>query len=199
MGGKGGFTLIEVLVAITVASLVLLSVYGVFTSISAAKTRLEAEEEGYRLARVLFDRIGREVRGAYLRADNPATLFAGGTDGEGRPFLALSTAASTPASGREGGISVVRYTLRPDGETAGEKVLFRQEYPFFDRTAARPEYRLTGGITEFRLRFFAESEWREEWATGSGLPQQVEMSLTLTVDGRPVVFRSAFELPDIEP
>ncbi|RLC08469.1 MAG: hypothetical protein DRI57_23925, partial [Deltaproteobacteria bacterium] len=38
-----GFTLIEILLAILISSLVLTSIYGVFSSVSRARNRLEAE------------------------------------------------------------------------------------------------------------------------------------------------------------
>ncbi len=50
----GGFTLIEVLVAITLLSLVLTAVYGVFTSLSATEKRLHSDSEAYHQARIIF-------------------------------------------------------------------------------------------------------------------------------------------------
>ena len=53
-----GFTLVEVLVAISILAILLTSVYGIFSSVSLARERLDADSAEYHRARVLFDRLG---------------------------------------------------------------------------------------------------------------------------------------------
>jgi general secretion pathway protein J len=204
--GEQGFTLVEMLVAVTITAILLVTVYGVFTSVSRAKERVESDGEGYHQARVLFDRIGRELRGAYFLPARPQTLFNGGLNEEQQPFLELSTTATTPYGGNRGGIAVVRYDLRPDPDAERSadgkipQVLMRREYNLFDAEGAqRPGYRLATGIDEMRFRFHRNGEWLEGWASASdGLPQMVELTLTIAVDGNPVPFRSAFEVVRIQ-
>jgi general secretion pathway protein J len=195
-----GFTLVEILVAVAMVALLLTTVYGVFNSVSDAKQRLEAESEGYHQARVLFDRIGRELRGAYFDKDKKDTRFLGGTTTDKYPYLELSTTAGTPYGGRQGGISVVRYELRPDPEAGkGEdtRVLMRNEYSYFNTAGAdRVGYRLTAGIGEMKVRFYSKGQWVEDWnARTDGLPELVEVTLSLPVEGKQVVFRTAYDIP----
>jgi len=63
---SSGFTLLEVLVALTVAAIVLGAVYGIVTGVSAVKQRLDEDGEGFHQARVLFGRMSRELRSAYF-------------------------------------------------------------------------------------------------------------------------------------
>lgn len=195
---QNGFTLLEVLVAVTVAALVLTGVYGVFTSVSGAKQRLEKEGEGYHQARVLYNRIGRELRGTYWQKKNKKTRFLGGRTADGYPFLELTTTSGTPFGGRSGGVSVVRYEMRPDEEARDPDtwVLMRSEYPTFDPEGGEREgYLLARGIRELNFRFYKNGQWEEEWDSArDGLPQMVEVNITMTIDERPVPFRSAVDV-----
>ena len=88
---ESGFTLIEITIAVAITATVLMTIYGIFSAVSSAKQRVEAESAGYHQARVLFDRMGREIRGAYLKSANPSTLFTGEKNDSGQPVLTLST------------------------------------------------------------------------------------------------------------
>lgn len=195
-----GFTLVEVLVAISISAILLVTIYGVFTSMSRARARLQTEGEGYHLARVIFDRIGREIRGSYVAGQAPETRLRGGIDDRGVPFLTLATTASTPRQGVTSGIALVRYELRETaGEPAGRMALMRSERPYFTEDTQAPAYRLASGIDSLRVRFLSGGEWRDQWPpdTGDDPPQAVEVTLTLAVDGTSIPFRSAFEVPAI--
>lgn len=195
-----GFTLVEVLVAVAITSLLLLTVFGIFSSVSRTRTALEGEGEEFHQARVLFDRIGRELRSAYLRQDNPRTLFAGGTDEDGNLFLEFSTTVASPIlGGKAGGLSLVRYELNPeDPAQRGGRVLLRRESPLF--AAGRDEaktYRLAADIEEMSLRFYAgNSGWKDAWdsAVEKKLPLMVELTMAFTVEGRRLPFRTTVEL-----
>lgn len=198
-----GFTLIEILVAITITALVLFTIYGIFTSVSKARKRVETQSEGYRQARIIFDRIGREIRGAYVTSNNPnshaQTVFAGGINEQGDPFLQLTTTATTPQSGVNTGLALVGYELENDPETPNGKVLIRTETSPFsvtqkDQTSG---YRLATDLDDMKLRFYANGAWQDQWQ--SGIPDIVEVTLTLKIDGVDVPFISSFDPPKVQP
>jgi len=193
-----GFTLIEMLIAVAVSALLLVTTYGIVTSVSRTRDRLVKEGEGFHLARVICERLSRELRGAYYSADTAASRFAGGTDEDGRPFLELATTASTPASGGSG-IVVVRYLLAED--ESNSKVLLRDEYPLYSQPADdRPLRRLAGGIEELQLRFRRGAEWQPQWRSDemAGLPDLVEVSLTIKANDRLLPFQTAIELAPLQ-
>lgn len=202
-GHAGGFTLLEILVAISIVAIVLTTVYGVFTSVSGAKERLEADGETYQRVRVIFDRLGRELRGACpIGGPQQHGVFRTGTEADGTPFLEITTSATAQLGLRQTGIALIRYTLVSDAEEPSGKVLYRSEQSALvnDETLrAIGPMRLAAGIEQMEWRFLAEDQWRSELdASRDGLPLQVELTLTM-VDGRgkKLPFRSAFELPDI--
>jgi general secretion pathway protein J len=204
MRSQAGFTLFEVLVAVSIVALLLTTVYGVFTSVSGAKERLETTGEGYHQARVLFDRISREVRGAYVPAGHPDALFAGGNGAT--PFLELSTSAATPQGGGKGGINVVRYEVQVDSESSdGRKVLLRSEVPLHEADQRQEgAYRLATGLEDLRWRYYDGEQWLEEWPTkraqgANAAGQMLEVRLTVIIDDQPVDFMSAFELAEVRP
>ncbi len=201
---SAGFTLLEVLVAISIVAIVLTTIYGVFTGVSAAKIRLEADSEAYHRARVIFDRLGREIRGAVPAggADGKG-VFRAGRDSQGEPFLELTTTAVAQPGEGNTGIALVYYGLAEDRERPqAKKVLRRSERSalYRETTAAGAGLmRLAPGIEQLQLRFYTGSDWRDDWDAGTdGLPALVELSLALIdSEGRRHRFFSAFELPGI--
>lgn len=192
-----GFTLIEILVAVTITVILLSTVYGVFTSVSSAKDRLEKSGEGYHLARVIFDRMGREIRGDYVNPKQSGSFFTGGVNDKGNPYLVISTTATTPQGGMTSGVAVVEYELVQDPENPDRKVLMRREYSSLDPQGEdKPEYRLAAGIDGMKVRFFDGTTWVDQWQ--KGLPKIVEVTLTILVDGEEMPFVTSFDVPEVK-
>lgn len=196
MLSKRGFTLIEILVALMIASLLLLGIYGVFGSLSTARNQIEASGAAYHQARILFDRISRELR-SLVPPTTGSTVLHGGTDQRGRPFLELTSTAATPQAGIPGGTATIRY-LRSEDATPGslEQALYRRERPRWESDAGETGQRLITGVVEFRPRFLADGTWHESWeASADRLPAAIEINLVLVNDDQRIPFRSAFDLP----
>lgn len=195
-----GFTLLELLVAVAVGVIVLASIYGVYTGVSRARDRVERRSEAAHQARVIFDRLGRELRGAYPAA-GAAPPFAGGSaGGKGQAFLRFATTASTPEGGSRGGIRVVRYELFPGATPDEPGELRRSEAPaFLGEPPPERAYRMLGGVAALQPRFYVGTGWQESWPESAGRqPLAVELTLTLQSGGETLSFVSAFELPAIE-
>lgn len=194
-----GFTLIEILIAISILAVVLTTIYGMFSSVTSVSDRLEADSAEYHRARVIFDRLGRELRGTYDPPGAQQHVFHSGTSPEGEVFLELTTSAVSPLSDVGTGIALVRYTLAADRERGDGLVLLRSERPWHMKTSATSQegmMRFVPGIDGMVLRFYANGDWTEGWdANNAGLPELVEITLQLGGSGRQTTFRSAFELP----
>ncbi len=203
--GERGFTLIEVLVALTVTAIIMTTVYGIFSGVSSAKQRLEQDGEAFHQARVLFDRLAREIRSAYFLSGAQNTLFRGGKDDDDRFYLEFTTTVVSPVLPQATGISRVRYEIREDAEASAAdaddlEVLYRREESLLPGGAAGAlDNRLAGGVSTFRLRFHDGNDWQEEWeAASQGLPQMVEIFLEFESDGVKIPFLTALEVPRIE-
>jgi general secretion pathway protein J len=199
-----GFTLVEVLVAISILGILMTSVYGIFTSVSVARERLDADSADYHRARVIFDRMGRELRSTYFQVRDSNLVFTGGVSDESSASLELTTTAVSPLSKTGSGLARIRYLLIPDPEAAtGGQVLMRSESPAYDPapdTGIAGMMRLAPGVETMTLRFFANGQWQEKWdGRASGLPEMVEIGLQLRREGQdPVNFISAFEVPKVQ-
>jgi general secretion pathway protein J len=197
-----GFTLVEVLVAISILAILLTSVYGIFSSVSLVRERLDADSAEYHRARVLFDRLGRELRGTYFQPRSRDLVFAGRRVDNGSFELELTTSAVSPLSQVGSGIARVHYLLVEDEENSADGlVLMRSEHPvheLVDETAAGM-MRMVPGIEAMTLRFYANGQWQTSWdGRTSGLPELVEIALQLRAGGDgPIHFISAFEVPEV--
>jgi len=195
--GDSGFTLVEVLVAISLLTIVLTSIYGIFSAVSSAKERLDSDSTDYQLARVLFDRLGRELRSYHPVAQ---LSFKGRGSADTLSSLEFTTRAVSPLAGEETGIALVRYWLEPDPQSdQNTGVLLRSETPLLGAVKSETEVRvlrLADGIAEMDLRFYNSGQWFDSWdGQGGALPELVEISLRLESEpGQETLFRSAFDL-----
>ncbi len=115
-----GLTLVEVLVVVTILSVLALSVYTVFKSGIDAWTKSEARLEIYQNGRAVLDQISREIVGAFT---------TGGPDGA----KLVGTKWATPADPDElefvtdfaDSVYKIRYKLVTDSTIAAKKALER--------------------------------------------------------------------------
>lgn len=194
-----GFTLIEVLIAVSLTAIVLTSIYGLFTSVSVARERVQTESESAQIGRVLFERIGRELRGAWVPATG-SKLFLVTRDRDGRPELRFATASTTLVATGRGGIAALRYALQPMPEGPGDRLyLIRSEEPYHLRDRLdTASYPLCGNVKSITWRFYGDNGWVESWsaAESNTLPQLVEMTVTfLDKENKETVLRGTFDLP----
>lgn len=195
MGGREqGFTLVEILVAISIGTILLTTIYGVFSSVSGARDRLETIGEEYHQARVLYDRLASEVRSGYFNSGNKQTRLVGGSNTQGHPFLEFSTTLSTPLfGGRAGGISLVRYEQL---EMEREIRLYRNEWPLLRTQSEQDPQLLITGLKTFALRYYNGSDWQEEWDSQQigALPKMIELTVEVELDDQVHSFLSTIEL-----
>jgi general secretion pathway protein J len=186
-------------VALAVTAIVLTMIYGMAGKMSGAKKELEQEAEGYHQARMLFDRMSREIRSIYFPAGARDAIFRGGKDEYGHFFLELTTSVVSPTLPKSSGQAQVRYELQDDpSNSSGLLSLVRDEKSLLPGgEAGGMEYRLSSGINAFRLRFFDGSNWVEEWdaAARGNLPQFVEVYIEIEIGNKRLPFMTAVEIP----
>ncbi|SDZ81392.1 general secretion pathway protein J [Desulfuromusa kysingii] len=185
-----GFTLVEVLVAIFIGSLVLTSVYGVFGSVSKARNRLELEGELYHQARIFFDRIGGELGSLRISPLGTEAVLSSGLTAAGDFYLEFNTELVSPLLQKYGGISRVRYEVLQQEESFQ---LLRSEKVLLVDMAASEPLLFIAAVNSFQVRFYSRGDWSESWSNSTP-PQLVEISLELQADGQVIPFRSSFVL-----
>lgn len=194
-----GFTLVELLVAITVFSVLAAMAYGglrsVLTSeraIDQAAQRLKTIQQAMLfMGRDLAQLSGRGIRDEY---------------GDSQPPLRSQAQSLTALEFTRGGWSnpagQMRSSLQRVGYAVEEKQLIRYSWPVLDRAPdTEPQrYALLDDVRSMKLRFMDEKQtWQESWpplssgiaSTQPGLPRAVELSLELDDLG---VVRRLFEI-----
>jgi prepilin-type N-terminal cleavage/methylation domain-containing protein len=149
---RGGFTLIEVVLAISLLAGIMLTIYQVVGQLARAKQLADMKRDITVIADSLLGRLVRELQLAYAAGSplmgepdttNPddgrnvyMSLIPGQSNNGARSdqilFLALDAAQFFPEGGTQSGVVQIRYVLRPDPEAPRDNdslVLVREETP----------------------------------------------------------------------
>jgi len=209
--GWRGFTLLEVLVASAILSLVLAALYSVFSRTLASKRLAEERADRSRSARIVLLRMGEDLQ-ASLPVTRGNSRFSGETH-QVKDFpagvLSFVSFAPTPVSsaGRESDVNEIGYALLPDPELIGFYHLVRRVNldpgvadSAADRSPNREEYPLLSRVRGLRFRFFDGRAWHEEWGqsddTRDKLPRAVEATLYMQNSQEEVAeFSTVIDLP----
>jgi len=193
-----GFTLVELLIASTIGTFLVLVAVGALRAISTSARMVDQNIESAAEVRFASSLIVRDLTNLY-RDQNFKNMKLLGTVEESSQgttsFLTFYTIARTKARSDqpEGDVYEVEYYLAKDEERS---LLLRRLWPYPDpNDEAEPSGVLTAiaeDIDIFQVRYFDGTEWSNEWPEEmQTLPQLVEV----TIVGRQVG-RAA---PPIEP
>jgi prepilin-type N-terminal cleavage/methylation domain-containing protein len=215
-GRNEGFTVIEILIAVTLGALILASVYGAYNMVVKTTKNYSKSSDIYQTARVVLDTMAKEISGAYQ------PLFAGGEE----VFLgvdewygglendSLSMITTTCLQGEEDEIGYdsfeISYYLgkgREDGLLYMKSApYFNLEEPFEDGEAVV----LAENVRSLDFKYLKdpeEREWVEQWGgddTDSSegesvalLPYAVRITISLGLEGEeaPTRFSTVAPLP----
>ncbi|HET8759664.1 MAG TPA: type II secretion system protein GspJ [Nitrospiria bacterium] len=189
---QGGFTLLEVVVAIGILAVVMTIVYGAFSR-SMDVTRETAEvTDRVRQVQIVTERLVDELSAAYW-IDEKRARFVGTKDTTSSEDARLDRLVwSTFAHRRyvgdspESDVAELTYRVEPSPETTTGR-LMRDELinPLAAASWATHSDELADGVSEFRLRYLSGGEWVDEWdgAQRKGLPEAVEVTVALAGSG----------------
>jgi len=185
-----GFTLVEVLLALTILAVIMTSIYGSFTTTGRNIERAEEVRDGTDQMRTLITRLTNDIANAYLGGMSETFLYGKKFETEEKKqrfdsiYLTTLTNWRKPDS-KEMELWEVGYFFqeRPDGTG---RVLMRKEKRELSKDIPRREggvdYELTDAVQGLQLRYYNGMTWTDEWTQG-GLPKAVDIVLSLA-DGR---------------
>jgi general secretion pathway protein J len=195
---KRGFTLLEVLIAMTILAIVLVIAYRVFSSSYAALHRVDPQRDPFQTARVILDRMAEELQSAYYRPGLSYTGFLGEDDIQGDApgdSLIFSSLANfywikSVEGINESDFLKIAYLLVEDQE---EQILIRAQDPSFSPfeesaedlgTSDRGVHQLTDEVWGVDFRYLDGEEWLEEWNAEDRqkIPDAVEVTLILETE-----------------
>lgn len=192
MRHQAGFTLLELLIALTIFALISVMSYTGLNSVMAQRAQTSERADQLKRVQVAFNLIERDlaqlvdrsVRNEY--GDAADALLSGGAVGvDGVEFTRLGYA--NPAALPRSDIQRVRYLLE-DGE------LTRETWWVLDRAPdSEPvRHKVLDHVRDFKLRFLDQrNEWRETWPPSGagvvgppGLPRAVEVGVDVEPFGK---------------
>ncbi|MBA7479734.1 hypothetical protein ES707_15170 [subsurface metagenome] len=183
---SSGFTLIELVVAIAILGIIVTVIYSSFTSVVALITRSDNTDESFQLARVVFDRIGRDFLCFYRHDSTTVFLhavddFTSGYDNDRIDFLTASYIPG-PSDPPAGDVIEVGYFLDPDESG----ILIRRVDITPDKKPEQGGYLIpiADNVAGFDVEYFDGEEWYSEWGEERKklLPKALRITLSIKED-----------------
>jgi len=180
-GSVKGFTLLEVLIAIAIFSIISLSSFTIFDSVltgdATSKIRSERQNELQR-AFLIIERDITQIARRTIRFDGEAPtarLIQGASD-------SFTTQEQAIAFVRHGwtnpGLLLPRSDLQAVTYKLTEEILYRLHFNFVDSVVGEePKSRpLITDITELRFEYYDGKKWQNKWS-GNGLPLAIAIEI----------------------
>jgi len=180
MRGTAGFTLLELLVALSIFALVSVMAYGGMGQVLEQRARTEAQAERLKYLQLAFNVMSRDLeqmveRGIRNEFGDPVGPLVGGSGFQGVEF----TRAGYPNPAR-----LPRSELQRVAYVTDQDRVLRRTWRVLDRAQdSQPgEQVLMEGVDRFSLRFLdAGNEWHDNWpppgqdGAAVGLPKAIEV------------------------
>jgi type II secretion system protein J len=178
---RAGFTLLELLVSLSIFSIISLAVYSSFAGGIGAWRTAQEFSTTFQTARLLLDDMARELKNAVSISE---TEFVGE-----RKKLSFLTVRQSPYSTNQPAnhkITRVTYELRRDQNSSGD-ALFRLEASDIDESQGSQEETelMVGSISEFALQYTYKDgkgevlPWKDSWGLSDEIPLGVKMTLKI--------------------
>lgn len=195
--GKRGFTLVEVMLASTIAVFVALVAVGALKAVSIGAEMVDNNVDAAAEVRFASKMAAADLANLYRDSDSKNTKLVGTieeSDGSVVSCLILHTVGRIKArtDQPEGDVYEVEYYLVKDQQ---QSALLRRLWPNPDKDA-QPGGVLSviaDDIDVFEVRFFDGQDWQIEWPEEMRfLPQLVEVNIAAKVPGRAGAIRESF-------
>lgn len=180
---KEGLTLIEVLIAVAILSVVLLSVYGTFFSVHSAVNASDNTMIRLREIRLFFDLIRKEIESCYLNREDGDTLFrVRDRDHFGLRASELGFTAFVPYGS---GLYYVEYKLDDESKKLQKTVAGLW------RAKTEETIEVLDDVDEFFIEVHNENRWIGTYDTEriKRLPSAVRVTVTFRLTGEEVVLQ----------
>ncbi|MBI5577327.1 MAG: prepilin-type N-terminal cleavage/methylation domain-containing protein [Deltaproteobacteria bacterium] len=200
----GGFTLVEVLLALAILATVLVLLLSTFTGASRGLEILTERSSRFRQIRIAMDRLGADLPGAISSPAVETTAFTCRPDTfSGKPastlvftaFALPDTSSARPATD----IVKIRYFAKVGGD--GKSIdLYREQsdLPLIENKIPTSESRIASGLSGFRVELSSGEKWTADWPSGDAgaskgkLPKRVSFMLA---DSQGREFKRTITLP----
>jgi prepilin-type N-terminal cleavage/methylation domain-containing protein len=190
-----GFTLIELMLAIGILSLILAMLASSFSAVAHSKVhaegRLMVDREGRALLWQLSDEVRNAVQTPYARSN--VALFGNGHMGAGAPIDTITL--STFSGGHRRAVTgmmpetIVTYNLVPNPQVPSWYMLERsQQSGLLTTSVAQQSTVLADNVLSMHIRYYDGQKWGESWDSsslpmGRQLPVAVAFQIQMAAPG----------------
>jgi general secretion pathway protein J len=206
--GQAGFTLIEIMAAIGILSIVTSIMWGSFTQTVTRKKAIEAAQDRAHTVRVAMLRMAREIEMSFIGDENTnvterRTMFVGTSRGDVDELMFSSFAHQRLRAGlNEGDTSVISYFGERDPDDRRVLNLMRRETRRLQledpKVIPAENYVLCPDVVKVKFTYYdyKKKEWLNEWSTTSATgfqysPSHVRIALTVIDErGREVTYQT---------
>jgi general secretion pathway protein J len=197
-GGKGadrGFTLLEVLVAVALASIVIIALYSSFFSVLRGQSDIDTSLERTREISRFLETFSKEIQSSFFKADSPWTGFAGTEEDKfGRSLSRLTFTAFTypafSANRPAGDLLSIRYYVE---DKEGKHVLYKETWnPYADEKTGVLKAEVVEDINGFEILYYNGRDWAKAWDAklDKTLPGAIKVTLSVKDRGEVKEFSS---------
>lgn len=182
-----GFTLLEILIAVALLSILAAALYGSYFTTLRARERVTDGMEARRELAGTLDLIRREVGASlYNLNDKRLRFVVEDRDNYGKPASTLELTTVSPdriAGAADSGIRAVRYRLVEKGK---QQQLQRREQDIFFEVADAKGYPQMERISAFLVECYDGSKWVRSWDTtlNRAVPKVLRVTVTVEEDGK---------------
>ncbi len=199
---SGGFTLLEILLALSVLSVILLLLLSAFTGAARVRETISSRAREFRQVRLVLDRIGTDLMGAFATtAREESALSLREDQFSGMPAATLTFTAFQLPDGDSGHppseIVKIRYFPRigADGATL-ELHREQSDLPFIGNKIPSRESVVAEGLRGFRIELYDGTTWVKEWPSGGGSKTAMPKKAAVTLlDARGETYRREVPIP----
>lgn len=177
-----GFTLLELLVATAIGSVVMFALYMGFSSLLSGREAITEASERSREASRFVDAFSREVQSAYYSSGDGPSFFRGGLSTGGQPSstMEFTTIIYPSGEGASGDLVAVRYSIGEDGRS-----LVKELWNPYGTGKDPVSVEVLGAVKGFDILFYNGRSWSGAWDAGleKGLPEAVSAGVKVMDKG----------------
>jgi type II secretion system protein J len=187
---RAGFTLIEILVASAIASIILVIVYTSYRSIVQSIKKATGNAEFYENVNLAISKIDTDISNTYYARNNKKTFFVSEESAGNNNCYFITVNHNTinftgdPAKPCPAGdIQEIGYYLKADKSTQGLFSLIKHEKPYYwyDPLTGGTDNILLRNVVSLKFEFLKGNDWDELWDSrqNSLFPRAVKTTLVV--------------------
>ena len=190
---SNGFTLIEVLIATTILSIILTMAYSILITTLNSRNFIEKRAHTERVGSRLLNFISKDIQGAYMYQVEDDRYFFARKQGKNTriDFISNTDSILLAPGGNHSDLCEIGYFLKKNRDDTFHIIrredFFIDDDPFSGGTGIK----LYDEVTSFELRFYDEGQISSAWNSKEKkqLPQAVEITLGIKQEQEVRLFR----------